>query len=97
MTADSDEYITELQKRLEEWNMGLDELQSRVDRAEARSEAGTRPKLEKLRRQLEEVGTKVRSTPPKEGDEWKQFREGMEEARDLLDEGIEEARRALDE
>jgi predicted RNase H-like nuclease (RuvC/YqgF family) len=99
MTDDRDNYIAHLREQLEEWNMGLDELQSRVDRAEAETNdeaQARRTRVEALRREYDEAYRRFSNFRSNDTDTWDNFREGMEEARKLLDEGLEEARRGLD-
>jgi chromosome segregation ATPase len=97
MTEDRDQYIAELREKLEEWNMGLDELQSRVDRAEAEAESRYRVKIDRLRRELDSTRQRMASLEPGGPEQWEEFQEGMEEARELLEEGLEEARRELED
>lgn len=98
MTDDRDAYVDELKQQLEEWNMGFDELHSRVERAEAEAQSRHAAKIERLRTDYEAALGRVSSVEEEGGpDDWDEFREGMEEARRLLDEGLEEARRELDE
>lgn len=100
MTDDQDSYIARLHEQLEEWNMGIEELQSRVDRAEAESNDDARmrrARVEALRRDYEEARRRFSSYSPRDTVTWDSFRDGMEKARKLLDEGIEEARRGLDD
>lgn len=99
MTDDRDAYIAKLREQLEEWNMGLEELQSRVDRAEAESndEAQThRARIEALRREYDDAHTRFSNFRSNDTDTWDNFRGGMEEARKLLDEGLDEARKGMD-
>jgi hypothetical protein len=97
MSDDRDAYIKRMEAQLEEWNMSMDELQSRVERAEAGSQAAYRERVEKLRRDYRVTVERLEAYPERDPEEWEEFREGMEEARRLLDEGLEEARRELDD
>lgn len=90
--SDSDESLVEdLQEQLEEWNMGLEELQATVERAEAERKAELRERLEALRSDFEGAKTRFHQLSRKGGGRWDEFRSGMEEGRRLLDEALEEA------
>ena len=93
---DKDAYIAKLREQLEEWNMGLEELQSRVDRAEAESndEAQThRARVESLRREYDDAYQRFSNYRTNDTDTWDNFRSGMERARKLLSQGLDETRK----
>lgn len=77
--------------------MGMDELQVRVDRAEANARPEKTRRLEELRQALDGARNRASTLDSIGPDEWHDHREGMEEARKLLDEALEESRRALEE
>jgi chromosome segregation ATPase len=98
MSRDNPDEIEELRRQLEEWNMGLDELQSRIEREEADERHRLRERIRKLRESYDE--TMERFTARLAGDDdlaergtesWEDFREGMARARKLLDEAFDES------
>lgn len=98
MTDDRDAYIAGLREQLEEWNMGLEELQSRVDRAEAESNdeaQAHRSRVQSLRREYDDAYARFSNFRSNDTDTWDNFRSGMENARKLLDQGLDEARRGM--
>jgi len=92
MTESRDEYVKKLEQKLEEWNMGMDELQSRVDRAEAEAGQHADPRIERVRERYNAARERMAEIQASGPDEWSRHREGMEEARRLLDEALEDAR-----
>jgi predicted nuclease with TOPRIM domain len=90
--SDSDEgLVEELQEQLEKWNMGLEELQATVERAEAERKTELRERLEALRADFERAKVQFDELSREGGGKWDEFRSGMEEGRRLLDEALEEA------
>lgn len=97
MDEDRDDYIAKLREKMEEWSIGLDELQARVDRAEAEAEGRHHVRIDRLRRQLDGTRDRIASLEPGGPEQWDEFREGMQEARELLEKGLEEAQRELED
>jgi predicted nuclease with TOPRIM domain len=87
-----DDVTEELRSQLEEWRMGLDELQSRVERAEAERRSALEDRIKVLRRDYDEARNRLQASSAKGGESWDEFREGMTRARRLLDEALEETR-----
>jgi predicted nuclease with TOPRIM domain len=92
MDRKDDGILDELRQRLEEWNMGLDELQATVDRAEAERNARLSERLQALRDDYDRARTRFADPPREKEGEWDELRSGMEEARRLLDAALEESR-----
>lgn len=90
MSRSNDDVTEELRSQLEDWNMGIDELQSRVERAEAERRADLRTRIEAFRENYEEARKRFESVSAKGEKSWDEFREGMKQARSLLDEALEE-------
>jgi predicted nuclease with TOPRIM domain len=91
MSRDNPDEIEELRRQLEEWNMGLDELQSRIEREEADERHRLRERIRKLRESYDE--TMERFTARLAGDDdlaergtesWEAFPEGLAPARKHL-------------
>ncbi len=91
MSADKDDPTEELKDQLEEWNMGLDELQSRIERAEAEKQSRLNERAKELRSDYEAAQKRFSSLGEGTPEEWDEFREGMKEGRRLLDEALEES------
>ncbi len=92
MGRSHDDVTEELRSQLEEWNMGLDELQARVERAEAERRSALEARIKALRKDYEEARDRLEALSAKGGETWAEFREGMTRARRLLDEALEETR-----
>lgn len=92
MGQSNDDVTEELRSQLEEWNMGLDELQSRVERAEAERRSALEARIQALRKDYEEARDRLEVLSAQGGESWAEFREGMIRARRLLDEALEETR-----
>jgi len=92
MGQSHDDLTEELRSQLEEWNMGLDELQSRVERAEAERRSALEARIKVLRKDYEEARDRLQALSAQGGETWNEFREGMARARQLLDEALEETR-----
>jgi predicted nuclease with TOPRIM domain len=90
MDQSHDDVAEELRSQLEEWNMGLDELQSRVERAEAEHRSALEARIKMLRKDYEEARDRLQALAAQGGETWEEFREGMTRARRLLDEALEE-------
>lgn len=91
MSETDDEFIEELRNQMEEWNMGLEELQSRVERAEAEKQSKLNDRLRKLREDYGRTRERFAALSESGTETWDEFREGMTDARKLLDEALEEA------
>lgn len=91
MSPSEEDPREELLQRLAEWNMGLEELQSRVDRAEAGKHAKLNERLRRLREDYDTAAARLAEAPDPEADTWDEFREGLTRARELLDEAVEES------
>lgn len=90
--SESDAVSTaEIHEQLRKWQMGLEELQKTVDRAEARRRAELTKTMKELREQFDQAQTMFEELSQDEGSEWDQFKEGMEKGRRLLNRALEEA------
>jgi len=90
MGDSEDDRIEQIRAQLEEWNMGLDELQATVERAEAERKSQLQERLEALRADFERAQDQFNDLPREGEAKWEQFRSGMEEGRRLLDEALKE-------
>jgi predicted nuclease with TOPRIM domain len=91
MSETNDEFIEDLRSQLEEWNMGLEELQSRVERAEAEKQSRLNDRLRRLREDYHRSRERFTTLSESGTETWDEFREGMITARKLLDEALQEA------
>lgn len=91
MADNDDQFIEELRSQLAEWNVGLEELQSRVERAEAEKQSQLNERLRRLRQDYEQSRERFTALSEEGTPTWDEFRKGMTDARKLLDEALEEA------
>ncbi len=90
--SDSDSVTqADIHEQLKKWQMGLEELQKTVDRAEAQRRAELTETVKALREQFEQAQALFEGLSEEEGSEWDRFRKGMEKGRRLLDQALKEA------
>ncbi len=92
MGQSKDDASEELRSQLEEWNMSLDELQSRVDRAEADRRPALEARMKSLRKDYDEARNRLQASSAQGGESSSELREGMKRARRLLDQALKETR-----
>jgi SMC interacting uncharacterized protein involved in chromosome segregation len=97
MTEDRDAFIEEFTSQLEEWGMGLDELQKHVDQADAEAEGPHHELLRELRRDYDATREQIEALEAELSEDWSRHREGLEEARQLMEQALKEAQRTLKE
>jgi len=95
MTDDRDTFIEEFMSQLEEWGIGLDELQKHVDQADAEAEGPHHELLRKLRSDYDATREQIRALEAELSEDWSSHRDGLEEARQLMEQALEEAQRTL--
>lgn len=73
-----DEYVSQMQAKLDEWNAEIDELEARARKNQAQAAPGYNERLSELRAKKNEMSEQLKEIQSATGDAWQSLKLGTE-------------------
>ena len=73
-----EEYVSQMQAKLEEWSAEIDELEAKARKKQAQATQGYNERLSELRAKKNEVSEQLKEIQSATGDAWQSLKSGTE-------------------
>lgn len=90
-----DEFVAQMQAKLDEWNAEIDELEAKARKQKAQTTANYHAQLAQLKQKQEEAAGKLKEVQNASDDAWESLRTGAERIWDDMKQTFQETRKAF--
>ena len=90
-----DAYVKKMKAQLDEWSADIDKLQAKAEKAEAGLQLEYQDQMEKVRSLRTAARQKLTQLKEAGGEAWKEFKTGVETARDELENALTKAQKQI--
>lgn len=92
-----DEFVAQMQAKLEEWNAEIDELEAEARKRKAQATADYHARLTELKDKRDEATKKLQEVQNASDDAWESLQAGAERIWDNVKRTVQETRKAFSE
>ena len=87
-----DEYISQLHKKIDEWNGDIDRLGEKLEKVDAESRAQLQEQIQTLKSKREEIEDKLSDLGDSGSEAWEDIKSGMELAKEAMNSAMQSAK-----
>lgn len=92
-----DEFVAQMQAKLEEWNAEIDELEARARKQKAQATADYHARLAELKGKRDEAAEKLKEVQNASEDAWESLKTGAERIWDDVKQTVQDTKKAFSE
>lgn len=92
-----DEFVAEMQVKLDEWNAAIDEMEAKARRKKAEATADYHSRLAELKGKRDEAADKLREVQNASENAWESLKSGTERIWDDVKQTFQETKQAISE